>query len=155
MQLPLLMDPRLTLRHRSKGRIRLGGTPLVQADRETLEGAVAALPGVESVELNPVTGSLLVCHKGSVTLTGLIRAVGPHLPTQPPKAQRYLRQGVELANRAVYHGSAGWLNLRLLMPSLLVYLALRKLSERSFSGGLTTLWLAYAALWTLTEAGER
>lgn len=154
--------PIIRLAHRCPGRLRLIGEALAC---EELHRALSAHDGVTEVGFNPVTHSLLVCYEdeegADSRIVGFITEQLPAKPARPkgpPQALRHLRKGMDQLDEAVYKSTAGWMDARLMIPTLLAAYGLKRvLVNKSFRlpAGLTMLWWSYATFWNLSRGEQR
>jgi hypothetical protein len=146
--------------HSARGRTRFK-IPARRRDVEyfsAVERELRSAPKVERVEVNPITGSVLVHHRGSLgevcahaEKTNLFRASAtPDLPHD------LLLQRASLMDRQVQDLSGQALDLRSLALVLLLSVGLFQLLRGQFAApALTVFWYA-ATLYTLSgrDAGQ-
>jgi len=141
----------VTVIHAIPGRMRLripslkGNEDLARPLRERL----SSIPGVAYVEVNPVTGSVLVVHQGREPnapelVHSLAQGLSPIIGVDPQRLQAHLTRDARprgsrpLLHRDRVHGffsdlnasvrsATGGADLNLLVPALLVLLGFRRL----------------------------
>jgi hypothetical protein len=153
--------PRLTVGpiqtpHVLPGRIRFR-IPSLEGDEETRRLILRKVPpidGVESVDVNTVTGSVVIRYDQETIGPALLFAVLARLTglekevekTPPPLVTRELREMFASLNRAVYQQTGGIVDFwTAMMLGLVGFGMYRFLIEggRAFPPGFTLLWWAF------------
>ena len=145
--------------HLLPGRVRFRISSLVgdKAQGETVVERLQQLPGVGSVAVNEITGSVLIRYDAAalqpeLLFAALARLLGleRELERAPlPILTRELRHLGEALNRAVYEQTNGFIDLWTAIPILLAFVGVRKLLQEgtaTFPPGFTLVWWAYLAL---------
>lgn len=153
--LPRFQSGPLRVRHAIEGRLRLQAPALRGARLEQVEWphTLEQLPGIETVRVNAVTGSILIRYRGDaiepmMIFEAVARMLGVeeelHHPP-PPRLLRELRDVGDGLNRAVYDGTSGALDLWTLLVVGLAAMGIKKVVENgwdAFPAGFTLLWWA-------------
>lgn len=141
------------------GRIRFRVNAIIgrEAAKVTLVENLQKIKGVNSVEVNLISGSVLVSYQPQaiapeILFTAIIKLLdleSEFLRTPEPVLAKELREVATSLNRTVYELTGGIADLH---TALLISLALfgvymfRKDPLRAFPGGFTLLWWAYSSL---------
>ncbi len=157
---PLLKMPSvLSVVHSIPGRTRfrvpmlVGMTSASQKLRKTLLG----IEGVEDVDVNIVSGTILVKHNPKrvfpdVLAAALIRLLGLEKQIYGDVEAKFARELRELAramNRAIYEQTGGMLDMKTILFLALAGLGVQQLVRRrsiALSAGFTLLWWAVNGL---------
>ena len=146
--------------HQLPGRVRFRVAAL-EGREEAVYGALAEklgeVPGIKSVQLNGITGSITVGYDaaripGPVLCGILLRLLGlSHLPDTRPVSilQEEIREMTALLDRSVHDASKGVLDLNVSLGGTLLALGLYRvliLKERSLPDGPGLLWWALMIL---------
>lgn len=142
------------LRHRIQGRVRLGlVSPL--PDRAALGAcaeAMAAVEGVENIEIRLSTASLLIRHEGDfepiaarLASAGLLLIL-PELPEPPFDPVRETVQQLESADATLMGATSGSMDLRKAIFMGLVAAGLVQIARGRIAGPALTLFSQAAAL---------
>ena len=159
-QSPLLdLGGPIETKHLLPGRVRFQVLSLVgdHSGTEKVTEQVQRIEGVRSVEVNEISGSVLIRYRHDIIqpeilFVALVRLLGleKELEQAPqPTLVRELRDMGEAANRAVYVRTGRLLDLWSTIPLVLGIIGARKLlSQRNaaFPAGVTMIWWAYSAL---------
>ena len=149
----------LETKHSLPGRVRFRVPALREdvAGRETAAREMPRIQGVESVEVNPITGSVLIRYQPGRVEPEMLFAVLARLldleheldrAVQPLIAKELRRLGAA-ANHAVYESSHGLIDLWTGIPLALAVWGLRKVLREglgSVPSGFILLWWSYMAL---------
>lgn len=145
--------------HLIPGRVRFRIPLMVgkESDLKQVCSDMKKITGVNAVEFNAVTGSILFHFeernvRADLLFAALIRLLGleeelTKVPTS--KLNKEFQNIVEALNQAVYSKTNGIIDLYTALPIILAVLGVSKIvSERSLTlpTGLTLLWWAYNAL---------
>lgn len=163
IQTLLESKPALYLRHRSPGRLRLGG-PFFKDDRADVLAAWLEHPSIVEVQQNPVTGSVLVRYADAQE-DAIFRHLVKELPKvrfqaeplEKPKVLPLVGGAMGHLNQAVHKLTGGWFDAQVLIPSALCLYGVRRLLQRRQSRlptWLTIFWWSYATLWSLAQKQE-
>jgi hypothetical protein len=125
--------------------------------RDLLVKNLPRIKGVDSVEVNVVSGSVLINYQPDAIIPEILFAAliklldleDEFLSPPEPFLARELREVASSLNRTVYELTCGFTDLHtLLMTALIVYgvYAIRRDALQAFPGGLTLLWWAYSSL---------
>jgi len=141
------------------GRVRFRSQAVVgnESAKATLTETLPRIHGVRSVEINVVSGSVLIWYDSQtiapdvlfVALLKLLDLEEAFLNPPPPLLARELKDVAQSVNRAVYDLTGGMTDLKtLLMVGFLAVGAykLRQQGFASFPTGLTLLWWSYIGL---------
>jgi hypothetical protein len=152
-QLPVPEPLRGTLRHTMPGRSRIVLEPPlpVHSALTHLAERLAAVPGVETVEIRPTTGSLVLRHAGAIAalLPALVAAglvVGPRPPTEPIDPIADAVTGLGAADRTVGRMTGGRADLWSVAFAGLVGAGLVQLARGRVAGPALTLFSQAATL---------
>jgi hypothetical protein len=142
---------------RGRTRFRVASRRRDDAYFSGLERALSAAPEVERVEVNPITGSVLVHHHGDVA--ALTALAGERqlfeVSTLPERPHDLLRQQASAMNRRLQDLSGQSLDLRSLALLLLLALGLGQLMRGQFAAPAVTVFWYAAALLTPIESELR
>ncbi len=141
--------------HALPGRVRFVASPLEgnEKARSVLMEKLPRIEGVESVEVNPVSGSVLIRFqddlvKPELLFAALVRLLGLEAELdKPPESvlSRELRVVGDSLNRAVHAKTGGLLDLWSAVLILLAAVGTRKLIQQgmgAFPAGFTLVWWA-------------
>ncbi len=142
----------IELAHFLPGRVRFRIPRLVESQKAPafLKRKLAGIDGVESCEVNAMSGSVLIRYDqdqidADILCLAAARLLGMDNELErPPKAivgKEIINAG-EAANRAVYKSSGGIIDLWTAIPLVLLGFGIRKLLAGN-SAGYTLLWWAY------------
>ncbi|MFP4499669.1 MAG: HMA2 domain-containing protein [Candidatus Hydrogenedentota bacterium] len=157
--LPQLNVGPLQTAHALPGRLRLR-IPSLRDDARgvaLLRTELPRLEGVRRVEVTPFSGSVLIHYEpGEVQDYLLLSAAARLLGIEDALTRTgdpwFIHEAKEITgalNQAVYHRTYGLMDLRSLVPLILVYLGIRDLWARGWQnkpGGITLLWWAWHSL---------
>lgn len=151
--------PRAHLSHSAPGRARLKIVDRRKDARFFAEAAERMLgaPGVERVEANPLTGSMLLVHSGELGPVlefareqGVFALAGPE--AAPPLAHR-LYGDIQAMNRALSRGTGGQIDLNMAVLMLFVVASVVQFFRgQVFGPSSTLLWYASTLLATRAAA---
>jgi hypothetical protein len=157
--MPMLRTGPVQTAHWMPGRMRLRVPSLAEngAGTAQIQEKLPTIQGVQSVRLNPATGSvLIVYHEDQVRPELLFAAVvrlmnlDAELKRMPqPVVTRELREILGSVNRMVYDRTGGLLDLWSAALILLAAIGVRKLFAQgagAFPAGLTLVWWGLASL---------
>jgi hypothetical protein len=145
----------LRIEHTLAGRTRLRAPSLVgdEVGRERLESKLGGVEGIHRLEINSITGSVLVHHdahgiRADLIFAAIARVLGledelENVPT--PVVARELRDFAQSVNRAVYEKTGGLLDLWTLSALALAGVGIRKVlaeGRLSLPTGFTLVWWA-------------
>jgi hypothetical protein len=150
----------IATKHFFPGRVRFQIPLLVGDDdgRQRIETQLQRVDGVDSVQTNRVSGSVLIHYQTDriapeLLFAALIRLLGLEQElerTPEPIVSKEIRNIGEALNRAVYAGTDGLFDLWTGIPLVLLLLGVRKIMTEgtlgSFPAGFTLVWWAYMAL---------
>jgi copper chaperone CopZ len=141
--------------HAIPGRVRFVASPLEgnQKAGSILKEKLLVIEGVESVEVNPISGSVLIHYQESsvkpeLLFAALVRLLGLEKELEkPPQSilSRELRIAGDSLNRAVHEKTGGLLDLWTAVLILLAGVGARKLIQQgmgAFPAGFTLVWWA-------------
>ena len=163
--------------HVSRGRVRLK-VPEKKHDADffrALEGQLAGFPGVEKVEANPVTGSVLVLHRlnlrssedvdvlaASSSFSSLLKLVfrNANEPAQPHRGSVSLARNWAMSlatlNEQITASTGGVVDMPTLAIAGLVAISLRQMRQGViFIPAMTALWYASSLLRDQLQDGHR
>jgi len=158
--MPHLRTGPVRTEHASPGRLRLRvpSLPGNDAGAERLVERLPGVNGVDSVQVNRTTGSVLIHYRAEevrpeLLFAAVVRLMGLEEEiARPPKAlvTRELRSMLSAANRVVYDRTGGLLDLWSAVMILLAAIGIRKMVTdglaRALPGGFTMVWWAMHAL---------
>ena len=149
----------IEMKHLLPGRLRVHVPKLVGNTelKNTLLEQVSSLKDIHSIEINTITGSILITHdpekiEAPLLFALLIRLLGLEDDVRKmPVAgvTKGIQGGLETVNRGIYEYSRGILDLHSLLPVLLVGFGLYRMirsPQNRFPAGFTFLWWALALL---------
>ncbi len=151
--LPMLQSGPVQTAHATRGRVRFRVPSLSgsQRDAELIREKLPTLQGVESVDVNPATGSVLVRYReGQVRpdllFAALVRLLGLEdelVQTPQPTVVKELRSMMDSLNRVVYDRTGGLLDLSSAVLIALAVAGTTKLfadGKNAVPPGFTMLW---------------
>jgi hypothetical protein len=142
---------------RGRTRFRVSSRRRDDAYFLSLERALSAAPEVERVDVNPITGSVLVHHRGE--LAALFALAGEHalfeLSTLPERPQDLLRQQASALDAQLQELTGQSLDLRSAALALLMTVGVVQLLRGQFAAPAVTVFWYAAALLTSIEGGLR
>jgi copper chaperone CopZ len=157
--MPMLRTGPVQTAHFVPGRVRLRVPSLAEnaAGLALVREKLPTIQGVQSVELSPATGSVLIRYREDDVRPELLFAavvrllnLDAELKRVPqPVVTRELREILGSVNRAVYDRTGGLLDLWSAVLILLVGIGIQKLvvqGMRAFPAGLTLVWWGVASL---------
>lgn len=151
--LPLLRHGPVRAEHLLPGRVRFS-VPTLKEDSSRacfLQDKLVTLDGVQSVEVRPVTGSVLICFREPLVQPELLFAAivrlmgfeGEIKRTPRPKVVRELRSVVDSLNQVIYDKTGGLLNFTSALLILLAAVGAKKMMAegvKAMPAGFTLLW---------------
>ncbi len=157
--MPMLHTGPVQTAHWTPGRVRLRVPSLAEngAGAAMVRQKLPTIQGVQSVKLNPATGSVLVVYREDEVRPELLFAavvrlmnLDAELKQMPqPLVTRELREILGGMNRMVYDRTGGLLDLWSATLILLTAIGIQKLfvqGTRAFPAGLTLVWWGLASL---------
>lgn len=151
--LPMLRTGPVQTVHLLPGRVRFHVPSLVDhsADGQTLQERLKQLEGVRAVDVNPVTGSVLIRYREELVRPELLFAATVRLlgldkeleQTPLPLVTRELRAILDSLNRVVYDRTAGIVDFSSALLILLVALGIHKMVQHgaaAMPAGFTLIW---------------
>lgn len=146
-------------KHLLPGRARFQ-IPLLVGDAtavQQIETQLQRVEGVDSVEANRISGSVLICYQPDkiapeLLFAALIRLLDleKELERTPPSTvAKEFRNIGEALNRAVYSMTDGVIDLWTTIPLALLFVGVRKIIAEgtlSFPAGFTLIWWAYTSM---------
>ena len=155
-------------KHVLPGRIRFC-IPAIIGDSDGTKRVTDQLPrleGVTSVEVNSISGSVLIHYQASIIapellFAALIRLLGleREFERAPQSAiARELKNIGNALNRAIFTQTNGILDLWTAVPLVLLGLGIKKLATerpRTLPTGFTLVWWAYMALFAKQKTTDR
>jgi cation transport ATPase len=142
--------------HVLPGRIRLRAPVLIGQHRaaDQLQKSLARLDGIRAVEVNPLTGSLLIRFapdrvRPDMLLGAAIRLLGLEKEIQrPPRSHigEGIRQAGDSVNRAIHQQTGGIIDLWTSVALLLLAGGVRHLAAGNPQLGWQRLWWAYLSM---------
>ena len=151
--------------HVLPGRLRLRAPVLIgqHAAAEQLQKTFGKLEGIRTVEVNPVSGSVLLQFapdrvKPDMLLAAAIRLLGLEKDIQrPPRS--YLGEGIQQAgdslNRAIHQQTGGVIDLWTGVSFLLLALGIRHLAAGNSQLGSQRLWWAYLSMFSPAQRNRQ
>lgn len=149
----------IVTKHLLPGRVRFHIPLLVGDDAGVtrIEDQLSGVEGVDSVEANQISGSVVICYQPEkiapeLLFAALIRLLGLEKEleqTPPPLIAKEIRNIGEALNRAVYTSTDGLVDLWTTIPLVLLVLGARRIIREqtlTFPTGFTLVWWAYMAL---------
>ena len=145
-------------RHLLPGRVRFRIPALVDnaEGKAELAEQIMKIQGVNSIEVNTVTGSVLIHHRDSIApellFAALVRVLGLQREVEnaaQPIVSREIRELAQSLNRYVYEITGGIIDLWTAIPLILAGIGIyrwRIVPASRFPGGLTLMWWAYLSL---------
>jgi copper chaperone CopZ len=157
--MPMLRTGPVQTAHWMPGRVRLRVPSLAEngAGAARVREKLPAIQGVQSVRLNPATGSVLIVYRDGEVRPELLFAAVVRLMdldaelkrTPPPIITRELREILGSVNRMVYDRTGGLVDLWSAGLILLAGIGIQRLfvqGMRAFPAGLTLVWWGLASL---------
>jgi hypothetical protein len=157
--MPMLRTGPVQTAHWIPGRVRLRVPSLLEngAGAAMVREKLPTIEGVQSVTLNPATGSVLIVYREEKVRPELLFAAVVRLMnldaelkrTPQPVVTRELREILGSVNRLVYDRTGGLLDLWSAALILLTAVGVQKLlvqGMRAFPAGLTLVWWGLASL---------
>ncbi len=157
--MPMLRTGPVQTAHWLPGRVRLRVPSLAEnaAGTAKLREKLPTIQGVQSVKLNPASGSVLIVYREDEVRPELLFAavvrlmnLDAELQRMPqPAVTRELREILGSLNRMVYDRTGGLIDLWSAGLILLAAIGIQKLwtqGLRAFPAGLTLLWWGLASL---------
>ena len=157
--MPMLRTGPVQTAHWMPGRVRLR-VPLLAKNAvgaAVLQEKLPTIQGVQSVTLNPASGSVLIVYQEHEVRPELLFAAVVRLMnldadlkrTPQPAVTRELREILDSVNRMVYDRTGGLIDLWSAGLILLAAIGIQRLvtqGMRAFPAGLTLLWWGMASL---------
>lgn len=150
---PMLRTGPVQTVHLLPGRVRFRVPSLVEARSEAanLRERLRGIEGVREVEVNPASGSVLICYRESLVRPELLFAATVRLlgldkeleQTPRPLVTRKLRAVLDSLNRIVYDRTSGVLDFSSALLILLAAIGVRKMLQpgaAALPAGFTLLW---------------
>jgi len=157
--MPMFRTGPVQTAHFMPGRVRLRVPSLAEngTGAALVQEKLPAIQGVQSVELNPATGSVLIVYREDEIRPELLFAavvrlmnLDAELKRMPqPVVTRELRELLGSVNRMVYDRTGGLIDLWSAGLILLAAIGLQRLwaqGMRAFPAGLTLVWWGLASL---------
>lgn len=151
--LPMLRSGPVQTAHWMPGRVRFRVPSFTEqpSQADLVRDKLPTLDGVESVEVNTTTGSVLVCYRDGqvepeLLFAAVVRLLGleKELDQAPrPGIVKELRSFVDSLNRVVYDRTGGLVDFTSALMILLAAIGLTKLLQEgkaAVPGGFTLLW---------------
>lgn len=147
----------IQVKHYQLGRLRLQTEVLKdnkELEKEFLNN-MYQLEGINSVEVNSITGSILIYFEEKIIESSFLYLVvlkllhldEKALKNKPGKIKVLFKQMFEAADIAVYNQSKGYLDLRTLVSGVFIFYGIKKFREiPEFPKGITLLWWAFSLL---------
>ena len=139
--------------HTLPGRVRFSVPTLKEESSKGtfLEEKLSTVDGVKSVEVGPLTGSVLIQYRENIVqpellYAAIVRLMGleKELEKVPqPKVVKELRSFMDSLNRVVYDRTGGLLNFTSALLILLAGFGIRKIASdgsKAMPAGFTLLW---------------
>ena len=157
--MPMFRTGPVQTAHFVPGRVRLRVPSLAEncAGAALVREKLPTIEGVQSVKLNPATGSVLIVYREDEVRPELLFAAVVRLMdldaelkrTPPPIITRELREILGSVNRMVYDRTGGLVDLWSAGLILLAGIGIQRLfvqGMRAFPAGLTLVWWGLASL---------
>jgi len=151
--------------HVLPGRIRLRAPILIGQHRaaDQLQKSLARLDGIRAVEINALSGSLLIQFapdrvRPDMLLGAAIRLLGLEKEIQrPPRSHigEGIRQAGDSLNRAIHQQTGGMIDLWTSVAVLLLGTGVRHVAAGNAQLGLQRLWWAYLAMFPPALRGRQ
>lgn len=151
--LPMLQSGPVQTDHATPGRVRFRIPSLSgnSRDADLIREKLSTLRGVESVDVNPVTGSVLVLYREEqvrpdLLFAAIVRLLGLEdelVQTPSPTLVKELRSMLDSLNRVVYDRTGGLVDFSSALMIALVVAGTSKLftdGKNAVPGGFTLLW---------------
>ena len=147
----------IQVKHYQNGRLRLQ-TEVLKDDEELKEeflNNICKIEGINSVEVNSITGSILIYFDEKVIESSflylivlkLLHLEEEALKNKPGKLKKMIRQAFEALDMAVYNKSKGYLDLKTLTAGAFIFYGIKKLKMTpKLPAGATLLWWAFIFL---------
>ena len=147
----------IQVKHYQNGRLRLQ-TEVLKDDEELKEeflNNICKIEGINSVEVNSVTGSILIYFDEKIIESSflylivlkLLHLEEEALKNKPGKVKELLKQAFESVDMAIYNKSRGYLDLKTLAAGIFAFYGIKKLREiPKLPTGTTLLWWAFIFL---------
>jgi heavy-metal-associated domain-containing protein len=165
--LPMLRHGPVNTEHALPGRVRFSVPSLKDDDSkaEFLQEKLCTLDGVQSVNVAPVTGSVLIGYREGVVQPELLYAAVVRLmgldkeleKTPRPKLVKELRSVLDSLNRVVYDRTGGILDFSSSLLIVLAAVGVKKMfaeGAKAMPAGFTLLWWGAHHLMSGGGAGE-
>ena len=143
----------IQVKHYQNGRLRLQ-TEVLKDDEELKEeflNNIQRINGINSVEVNSITGSTLIYFDEKVIESSFLYLVvlrllhldEEALKNKPGRIKELLKQIFESVDMAVYNKSKGYLDLRTLTAGIFIFYGIKKIWKvPGLPKGATLLWWA-------------
>ena len=143
----------IQVKHYQNGRLRLQ-TEVLKDDQELKEeflNNIQRINGINSVEVNSITGSTLIYFDEKVIESSFLYLVvlrllhldEEALKNKPGRIKELLKQIFESVDMAVYNKSKGYLDLRTLTAGIFIFYGIKKIWKvPGLPKGATLLWWA-------------
>ncbi len=151
--------------HVLPGRLRLRAPVLIGQRRaaDQLQKSFARLDGILAVEVNPLSGSLLIQFapdrvKPDMLLGAAIRLLGLEREIQRPPGSHIgegIRQAGDSLNRAIHEQTGGLIDLWTSVALLLLAMGVRHVAAGNAQLGWQRLWWAYLAMFPPALRGRQ
>jgi copper chaperone CopZ len=151
--LPMLQSGPVQTDHAIRGRVRFRVPSLSgnRSDADLLRGKLPKLQGVESVDVNPATGSVLVRYRENqvrpdLLFAAIVRLLGLEeelTQTPPPTVVKELRSMMDSLNRVVHDRTGGLLDFSSALLIALAAAGMTKMfvdGKKAMPAGFTMLW---------------
>jgi copper chaperone CopZ len=151
--LPMLQSGPVQTAHATRGRVRFRVPSLSDSrpDAELIREKLPTLEGVESVDVNPATGSVLVRYREDqvrpdLLFAAIVRLLGLEeelVQTPSPAVVKELRSMMDSLNRVVYDRTGGLLDFASALLIALAAIGMTKLfvdRKNAMPAGFTMLW---------------
>jgi hypothetical protein len=146
-------------------RFRISGIRGNESAEAIIVENLRRLPGVQSVEVTRITGSVLIRYEPDqlspelllVALLKILDLEDRFLETPRPVLIRELAELGDIANRTVYHMSGGLIDLWTALFTALAALGISRVAQNGLNalpGGMTLLWWAGTLLFRLRSGGN-
>ena len=141
----------IQVKHYQNGRLRLQ-TEVLKDDEELKEeflNNIQRINGINSVEVNSITGSILIYFDEKVIESSFLYLVvlrllhldEEALKNKPGRIKELLKQIFESVDMAVYNKSKGYLDLRTLTAGIFIFYGIKKIWKvPGLPKGATLLW---------------
>lgn len=149
----------IEVKHFLPGRIRMYTPKLVnnQKDKKHLINQLLGIDGIDKIEINTITGSLLILYdinkvECSILYSAIIRLLDLEQyidRNEKPLILREIHEISKALNRGMYEKTNGIIDIKTLISLSLVFIALKEYYSNSNinkPGVYTLLWWAYSSL---------